>query len=461
MRPLPPNVRPLGDFQTADVWQTHVNAIFYGIQGPGIHDHFQTFVSRDHRLAHALADRFFDHAKSAASTGPLHVMEWGVGNGNLAGSFLSRLKALDSGETVYPQLTYSLCDFSDEILKGARLHPKLQEHADRTRFVAMNAETDAPVQQDPVHQIISNEIWDDLATRVVVKLNGEFLEEYLQPCIDPARCPLPFAEFETCFQERRLDELKADPGFLEHIHWERSLRKTEIGDWPEAPAIETHFQKIDDRIPVPVNTGAFQTLRQAFDLLAPGSMGYTGFDYGMLGVPELNQVGRPYFKLYGGQYTNMVNFPLLRDVGERVGFSAITLQPQRDFVASDVNEPVISAVDLVQAHPKIRRMEPWDVDLLMIQTLAALNPFYRSPYKQKLDYPPVAGTPKKQRRRLAEAVEQLSKSGVPDTVAYVTRREVENAAASLKKIGYDAGDLDDAFAASPPPVAFAHIQFRK
>lgn len=461
MRPLPPNVRPLGEFQTADVWQTHVNAIFYGIQGPGIHDHFQTFVSRDHRLAHALADRFYDHAKSAAPTGSLNVMEWGVGNGNLAGSFLSRLQALDSDNAVYPRLTYSLCDFSDEILKGARAHPKLVVHEDRTRFVSLNAEADRVTREEPVHQIISNEIWDDLATRVVVKLGGEFLEEYLMPCIDPARCPLPFDEFETAFQQRDLDKLKADPGFLEHIHWERNLQKTDLADWPEADVLDAHFQKIDDRIPVPVNIGAFKTLRQAFGILAPDSMGYTGFDYGMLGLRELNQVGRPYFKLYGGQYTNMVNFPLLKDVGEAVGYTSIQLLPQRDFVASDVNEPVISAVDLVQAHPKIRRMEPWDVDLLMVQTLAALNGFYRSPYKQKLDYPPVEGTPKKQRKRLAEAVAQLSKAGVPDTVAYVTRQEVEHAQTALRKIGYQPEDIEDAFDAPPPPVAFAHIQFRK
>jgi hypothetical protein len=49
---------PLGDFKPANEWQTHVNEIFYGIQGPGIHDHFQTYVSQDHRLAHALAENY-------------------------------------------------------------------------------------------------------------------------------------------------------------------------------------------------------------------------------------------------------------------------------------------------------------------------------------------------------------------------------------------------------------------
>ena len=53
---------PLGDFKPADEWQTHVNEIFYRIQGPGIHDHFQTYVSQDHRLAHALAEDYFERA---------------------------------------------------------------------------------------------------------------------------------------------------------------------------------------------------------------------------------------------------------------------------------------------------------------------------------------------------------------------------------------------------------------
>ncbi len=457
MRPPPPNLRPLGDFQPADFWQTHVNAIFYGIQGPGIHDHFQTFVSRDHRLAHALAEQFFDSVTQSPINGPLHIMEWGVGNGNLAGSFLSCLKIRDSEGRVYPRLRYSLCDFSEEILKGARLQPRLEDHLGQTDFIHMDAEADDVTPDSPVHQIISNEIWDDLATKVLVKLDGQFLEEFLQPYLDPTHSPLPFDEFAEVFKDKNLEQLKSLPAFLDKIHWKRTLRKTDIANLPHADEIKTHFENIDDRIPVPVNTGAFQTLKRANDLLAESSLGYTGFDYGMLGFEELNRVGRPYFKLYGGQYTNMVNFPLLKTVGEGLGFSHTTLEPQQAFVSSQMGEPVLSAVDLVQAHPNIRRLEPWDVDLLMIQTLSALNQNYKSPYRLKLEYPPVQGTPKKQRKRLAEMVKQLSGTGVPDTVAYITLAEAEGALSFLKKIGYRQNDIQDAFNTPPPPVAFAHI----
>ena len=87
----------LGDFKPADEWQTHVNEIFYGIQGSGIHDYFQTYVSKDHRLAHALAENYFEQAlKQANSVQSRFVMEWGVGNGNLAGCFLSHLQSIDT-----------------------------------------------------------------------------------------------------------------------------------------------------------------------------------------------------------------------------------------------------------------------------------------------------------------------------------------------------------------------------
>ncbi len=103
---------PLGDFKPADKWQTHVNEIFYAIQGPGIHDHFQTYVSQDHRLAHALAEDYFEQARKQANcTQPRFIMEWGVGNGNLAGCFLSHLQSIDVEEQVYPGTRYILHAF--------------------------------------------------------------------------------------------------------------------------------------------------------------------------------------------------------------------------------------------------------------------------------------------------------------------------------------------------------------
>ncbi len=131
---------PLGDFKPSHLWQTHVNAIFYGCLGPKIHNHFQTYVSRDYRLAHALAEEFFQNAlPSIKDDETLFVHEWGVGNGNLAACFLSHLKSIDTDERVYPKTHYVLCDYSLEILKGVRANPNLTAHAGHFSTVQINA----------------------------------------------------------------------------------------------------------------------------------------------------------------------------------------------------------------------------------------------------------------------------------------------------------------------------------
>ncbi len=452
---------PLGDFKPSDEWQTHVNAIFYGIQGPGIHHHFQTYVSRDYRLAHALADQFLqDATERGPAEGPVCVQEWGVGNGNLAARFLSRLKSADTGHSVYPRLRYTLCDYSAEILNGVRANPNLKEHEGVYFLEQVNAETQEDFQPHSVHKIISNEIWDDLATRVLLKNDGLLYEEYLQPLL---RRDIPNVAWETFvehFTEKNLDRLKSNPPFLEQIVWERSFQRTDISDWPYGEVIQQHLQRMEDEIPIPINTGALQTLERAKRMLAENHLGYSSFDYGMLSDRELNGQGRPYYKLYGGQYTSMVNFPLIAEVARAVGFAEVQLEPQHDFVGRHLSEKVLSALELVQIHPKISRMEPWDVDLLILQTLQALNATYRSPYQSKMDYPALPGTPKKQRKQIAELAKNLSATGVPDTVAYITASEVADASGRLKKLGYGERDLKAAFDPTGQSIAFGHMTLR-
>ncbi|MCA9465249.1 MAG: hypothetical protein KC643_07370, partial [Nitrospira sp.] len=81
----------VGDFKPVDVWQTHINAIFYGLRGHRVRDFYQTFAAADYRLASALAEDYFQQCckrkqagQAQNSTSPLVVMEWGAGNGNLA-----------------------------------------------------------------------------------------------------------------------------------------------------------------------------------------------------------------------------------------------------------------------------------------------------------------------------------------------------------------------------------------
>ncbi|CAI2719102.1 hypothetical protein [Nitrospina watsonii] len=459
----PPALAALGDFHPADTWQVHVNHIFYGTKGPGIHNHFQTYVSRDHRLAHALADAFHSFCQSlpADDTAPLEVQEWGVGNGNLAARFLSRLRDIDSTGCAYPRLQYTLCDYSLEILKGVEANPHLQDHAGRFATAHLDARDMGGLAPHSLTWVLSNEIWDDLATRVLIKSQGTLYEEYLQPLIDRAVLDGDFETFLNRFENADLEALQAQPPFLEHIVWERAFQRTDLGDWPFGEVVRQHMESIGDDIPVPINAGAFGTLEKAHRLLAPGrSFGYTGFDYGMLDLEHLNWEGRPYFKLYGGQYTSMVNFPLLADVGRAIGFQNVDREPQHTFVHRNLGEPVISLVELVQNHPRVAEMAPWDVDVLMLETLQALNNRYRSPYPNRLDYPTLPGTPKKQRKLMQQLIQNMNARGVPDTVAYITESEVRAADKTLRKLGYREKDIQRSFHPANAAIQFCRLTLR-
>ncbi len=459
MNQNPQNLLPLGDFKPADQWQTHVNSIFYGMLGPKIHDHFQTYVSLDHRLAHTLADDYFQQIKGQPSA-TRFIQEWGVGNGNLAACFLSRLKELDTNERVYPFTHYVLCDYSEEILKGARANQRLREHAGHFSTVRVDANQLNCFKTQSIDKIISNEIWDDLSTKVLLKAENTLYEEYLQPLLDPARVNIAFESFIKMFSEKNLAALLKIEPFLADIHWEKSYQRVDIADWPHAKTIQAQMDLCAEEIPIPVNTGAFITIQRAHELLRADSQGYTAFDYGMHSLTELNQVGRPYFNLYGGQYTFMVNFDLLARIGHDVGFSESKKEYQHDYVGRFLNAKVASMVEIMQSHPQIAHMPPWDRDLLMVETLHAINSIYRSPYKNKMKYPALDGTPKKQRKLMAKRVANLSPRGVPDTVAYVSESEIVSAFKPLRKLGYREKDLLQAFQSPPPAIAFTALHFR-
>ena len=265
-----PDLIALGEFKPSDQWQTHVNSIFYGIKGPEIHNHFQTYVSLDHRLAHALAEDFFKHTVGKKPEGRVWtIQEWGVGNGNLAGCFLSRLKEIDFNQQVYPFIHYILCDESEEILKGARANPRLQKHEGRFSTVKIHAEHLDCFRSKSVTKIISNEIWDDLATKVLLKKENQFYEEYLCPYLPSDFPGINEKIFLQQFQNKDLLELAQRPSFLEAIYWERDFQRVELSDWPFSNTLQKHSQNLKDEIPMPINTGAFAALKKARELLAP------------------------------------------------------------------------------------------------------------------------------------------------------------------------------------------------
>ena len=453
---------PLGDFKPADEWQTHVNEIFYGIQGPDIHNHFQTYVSQDHRLAHALAEDYFEQTRKLANNArPRFIMEWGVGNGNLAGCFLSHLKSIDAEGLIYPNTRYILCDFSMEILKGARNNSRLKTHTGKFFTIQVDANHMDCFREKTIDKIISNEIWDDLSTKVLLKQDSSLYEEYLQPSMDPDTVGMEIDSFIKPFNEKNLHSLKACPHLLQSILWERTYQRVDIDDWPHSEILQAHIDLLDNEIPVPVNLGALTTFSRARHLLKQGGLGYTGMDYGMYSMRELNFSGRPYFNLYGGQYTFMVNFELLCDWAQAEGFSEVEKEYQHRYVGKHLQDRVISVVELVQTHHNASNMPSWDRDVLMLKTLHTLNKAYKSQYQTKMKYPATEETPSSQRQQIKELADKLSTDGVPDTVAYVSEKEVLQVSADLAELGYDEQQYTSLFQGPPTePISFVVMNLR-
>ena len=52
----------LGDFAPIDVWQQHMNTVFYGLRGERLRELYQTFAAADYRLAYALAADYVERA---------------------------------------------------------------------------------------------------------------------------------------------------------------------------------------------------------------------------------------------------------------------------------------------------------------------------------------------------------------------------------------------------------------
>ena len=167
--------------------------------------------------------------------------------------------------------------------------------------------------------------------------------------------------------------MKNCPHVLPLIFWEKAYQRVDIDDWPLTEVLQAHVNLLENEIPVPVNLGALATLERARYLLSNDGLGYTGIDYGMHSLRELNQPERPYFNLYGGQYTCMVNFELLCDWARAGGFSSVEKEYQHLYVGKHLQNKFISVLELVQTPHNAPDMPPWDRDILMLKTLPILN----------------------------------------------------------------------------------------
>jgi hypothetical protein len=463
--------QPLGEYRPVDVWQAHVNHLFYRLRGAQVHSYSQTFASGDYRLGHALAVDYYEKAlkrssppTSARDAAQLMIMEWGPGNGNLAACFLTHLKTLDKEGRIYPRIRYLLVDSQPGNLRAAQAHPDLAPHRARIETLCADAQQLQSVKDGSVDRIICNELWNDLPTKLVVKKDGEVEEEHLRPNLseDKAAAIANWSEFVRAFAEKDVETLTSFPAFFEDIIWEKEYHKVDWKDFPYRKIITDHLKLVDEQVLVPVNLGAAATIREAKRLLSADAVGFSSFDAGTSDRRVLNDPDKPCYGQFGGQYSFMINFALLEMVAKHLGIAAVTIEQQREFLGSRLNTNVVTLMDLLACHPLAgTRARPWELDRLTIRTIHALNATYRSPYARMLEFPLRGESPAEERAAMQATLSSLDQHGLPDTVAYLTEEELSRAQRDLDEIGYDRESIQMVLGAPAAPIDYYHFFFRR
>lgn len=460
----------IGDYKPVDQWQVHTNRLFYRMRGDRVRSYYQTFASADHRLADALAADYVEkvNAREKASrttphSSPLTVVELGPGNGNLAACFLSRVKELDREGTLYPRLRYLLVDWEQAVLDAALVSPGLQPHKDRVESLCTTIDHLTGIADGTVDRIICNELWNDLPTKLLSRLGGEIEEEFLRPNLSETLHAKieDWAGFVRAFDAGDAAALAQYPPFFDDLVWEREYRAIEWKDVPYRKTITEFLRRIDEQVVVPVNMGAFATVKEAKRVLAPDAIGFSSFDAGTADFTVLNDPDKPCSGQFGGQQSFMVNFALVEAVGSHLGFKQLALESQREFVGRSLNTNVLTLMDLLATHPTAgSKMEVWEQDRLILRTIGALNQTYQSPYGRQIEFAVRPEMPTEEREMLQALVRGLKSNGVPDTVAYLTEEELTAASKDLEAVGYDSQSFLIALTAPPSPVDYYHMAIR-
>ncbi len=459
----------VGDFQPVDDWQAHINALFYGLRGHRVRDFYQTFAVADFRLAYALAEDYLRQCRKREQArpgeqgaGPLVVMEWGAGNGNLAACFLDRLQELDREGAVFPRVTYVCVEREPALMHQAQANTDLLKHRERVKFEAAAVEELAGYTDGSVDRIICNELWSELPTKLILRKDGDIQEEHLRPNLSENRlADFPdWPKFVVAFDEKDVETLKTLPNFLEDLVWEREYHPVDAKNFPFRRTVSDFLKTIDEEVLVPYNVGACQVLKEAKRLLSPGAIGFSSFDAGTADHRVLNDPEKPCYTVQGGQFSFMVNFQLIQDIAGHLGIRNIVVEPQREFMGRSLGANVMSVMDLLASHAFPPQGPPWEMDALIVKTLQALNKTYQSPYARTIDFPVNTEAPAQERKELEAMVASLNKQGVPDTIAYLTEQEVWKALPELESLGFDSEGIKQMIQMPPQPVDYLHCFFR-
>ncbi len=474
----------MGEFRSLDEWQRHVNTLCYGLRFNQLQDYSRTFATADYRLAHALAADYFsrvcarekaignrqwaigkEQASSSHSPSPiapsLTIMELGCGNGNLAACFLSHLKRLDRDGAVYPRVRYLLVDRHEEVLKAALRHPDLADHPDRVEIMRADAMEMGGIKERSVDRILCNELWNELPTKLMLRKDGEVMEEQLRPNLSAAKHAeiSDWSGFVRAFGAGDVAALRGVPPFLDDLVWEREYQPVAWQAVPYRKTITAFLKEIDEEVLVPVNLGAFSTLKEAKRLLASGAIGFSSFDAGTADLKVLNDPDKPCYAQFGGQHSFMVNYALTQAIADHLGITGALIESQRDYVGRSLGTTVVSLVDLLATHPKAGSLTPSEQDRLVLKTIQALNTWYESPYQRRLDFPLRRDLAAEERDALQGLLLSLKRDGVPDTIAYLTEDEIMRALPELESLGYEREPVRFILAPPARPVDYFHYFF--
>ena len=458
----------VGDFKPVDIWQAHINRLFYGLLGTRVREFYQTFAAADYRLGYALAEDYWRQCVSRAqakkgepSSTSLIVMEWGAGNGNLAACFLDRLKELDAGQAFYPQITYVCVEQESALLEQAKQNVDLAKHKERVSFECRAVEGLSSFGDGTVDRIICNELWSELPTKLVLRKEGDIKEEQLRPNLNEKRL-VDFPEWEKfieAFDTADLEALPSFASFLGDLVWEREYQAVDAKIFPFRRTVTEFLKGIDEEVLVPYNVGACLSLKEAQRLLASGAIGFSSLDAGTADPRVLNDPEKPCYTVQGGQFSFMVNFQLLQAVAMHLGIQTGIIESQRDFVSRSMGAHVLNVMELLASHPYPPEGQPWELDAFILRTLEALNQTYRSPYQRRIEFPIAGNTPEKERVELEALLQALPVHGVPDTIAYLTEAEIQAAMPALEKLGYEKEGIKEMLQFPAQPVDYMHFSF--
>ncbi|MGC3975088.1 MAG: class I SAM-dependent methyltransferase [Nitrospira sp.] len=291
----------------------------------------------------------------------------GPGNGKLAACFLSHLQQLDKADQVYPRVRYVLVDSHAPALERARAHPDLVPHLSKIEALCADVENMATIANGTVDRIICNEMWNEVATKLIVKKGGEYEEEHLRPNLNERKAAAiaDWSGFVRAFDAKDIDKLKQFPPFLDDLIWEREYHKVDWKDVPYRKTLTEFMKAIDEEVLVPVNLGACASIKEAKRVLAPDAVGFSSFDAGTADMQVLNDPEKPCYGQFGGQYSFMVNLALIQAVAKHLGSPPPSLRPSGSLWEVDLGTNVMTLMDLLACHPTVgSKVQPWQLDEL-------------------------------------------------------------------------------------------------